>query len=296
MALFRLQSLSLLFTLLLSSCWSFISPSRWLSHLANVRVRGTLQQEHSHLQSSVTSTPPSSSLFSPSPSSTPSISQDKEKSAPLRRSDRLFSNAALVNQYETKDAGVKSKDGNDQKNETPTSTIAPPLSSVNLTERTLECLDFEVILDAVRSKTTTIAGLDLVTHHCSNDAKIINKRYRMVQEMKYIMHDVPIRSSLDVSRVLQAIEFNMASPEPSEWAEFAAYIEEMAEIHQFFKEYVYPPHNPSNAAMKVTSSVAVMRQALFASLTKDMKLPSEVVDTFSNAFDEEGRLNADKVR
>ena len=79
-----------------------------------------------------------------------------------------------------------------------------------------------------------------MSQHHSDDANTINKRYKMVKEVSLIMHEVPFRSNLDVFKVIKAIEYNMALPDPNDWAVFASYIEEIRDIYDYFKEHVYP--------------------------------------------------------
>lgn len=156
----------------------------------------------------------------------------------------------------------------------------PAQFMVNITERTTTCLDFQVVLDAVKDNTITAIGpklIDVMNYENSlhTDINIINENYALVDQLIPNMAMIPLHNSMNVWPVLTAIELNTSPPESDELAHFAGIIEEIVTLYKYMIE----------SSDKFT---------LFASITSSMKLPTALIETFTDAFDDDGNLNGNK--
>ena len=117
------------------------------------------------------------------------------------------------------------------------STAIEPTSNVfhvNVTDRTYNCLDFQIILDSLRDTTVTVLGKEMVfSHECSNDIDIINNLYAQIDQLMPNLENIPLRNTMNVWPVLRAIEINSSPPEQDDLANFADIIEEIQVLETF---------------------------------------------------------------
>lgn len=160
------------------------------------------------------------------------------------------------------------------------STAIEPTSNVfhvNVTDRTYNCLDFQIILDSLRDTTVTVLGKEMVfSHEYSNDIYIINNLYAQIDQLMPNLENIPLRNTMNVWPVLRAIEINSSPPEQDDLANFADIIEEIQVLETFLS---------NNANDKLT---------LFQSIQTAMFLPEEFIQIFHNSFDDESNLNSEK--
>ena len=148
------------------------------------------------------------------------------------------------------------------------------INDVSVDARTLECLDFQVILDHLVESAVTVQGKRIVTERAKKSATEANLAYSMVESLSYQLNVIPLRTSINVFSVLRQIESGM-SPEIEELAEFSGVIEDIIELHEYFR----------NNEEKLN---------LFSDLTHQMALPKQLISSFDKAFDENGELNGEK--
>ena len=148
-------------------------------------------------------------------------------------------------------------------------------SQVNLEKRTLDCLDFEVITDALRNLTVTQYGRTIASERVSASSTEVNAQYSRVEELSPHVEMLPIRSAMNIWPIMSAIEFNTAPPSQEDLAYFTHSIEEVNEVRQFLVE------NQKSIT-------------LFNAELEDLVLPEELTDAFLEAFDDDGNLNGAK--
>jgi len=156
----------------------------------------------------------------------------------------------------------------------------PPASvlggmTVDIAERTNSCLDFNVIIDALRGSTVTVLGAQIASQRASKNLDDARLSYAMVEEMSYNLEYFPLRNKMDVWPLLRIIELNSSPPEQEDLAAFTENIEQILEMQAFFHENK-------------------QQLSLFGDLADSMTLPDELVEVFRDSFDDEGNLNADK--
>lgn len=149
--------------------------------------------------------------------------------------------------------------------------------NVNVTDRTLNCLDFQIILDALRDTSVTVLGKEKVCiHEHSNDLDTINNLYDKIDQLMPNLENIPLRNTMNVWPVLRAIETNGSPPERDDLANFADIIEDIQVVETFLS---------NNSKDKLS---------LFKSIQSAMFLPEEFVQIFHNSFDDESNLNSEK--
>ena len=157
-------------------------------------------------------------------------------------------------------------------------TALPSHMFVNITQRTQACLDFDVVLRALRDCTVTVAGARSVDETASlltGDLASVNAQYAMVEQLLPNLGYLPLRNRMDVWPVLTAIETNGSPPEQEELIHFAEIIEEIA-------------------ALQIFLQTNQDKLGLFQDIRARMRLPVELLQAFEGAFDEEGALSVQK--
>eukprot|EP01038_Epipyxis_sp_PR26KG_P012193 gene12193-16336_t len=148
-------------------------------------------------------------------------------------------------------------------------------SFMGIPERTIACLDFNLILDSVQSAAKTILGKQIASHQYSYDLDNITRSYAMVDDIGSLIDILPLRSTLNVNPVLSAIENNTSPPTKEELAIFASDIEQINDLYKFYVEQE-------------------QNLQLFVNLFDKMSLSDALLEMFINSFDEDGNLNPDK--
>jgi dsDNA-specific endonuclease/ATPase MutS2 len=154
-------------------------------------------------------------------------------------------------------------------------TPAGPKYTVSIDQRTNECLDFDVILQALREETATILGKEICKERYYQDASVIQLHYSMVDQLSSNLAFFPLRTSINIWPVLRSIELNMSPPEKEDLAEFSQHIEQVMDVQKFLVEYE-------------------KELPLFTNMAIEMDLPDDFKELMVDSFDEDGNLNADK--
>lgn len=142
-------------------------------------------------------------------------------------------------------------------------------------DRTYSCLDYQVIIDELKSHSKTIMGAQLCEQVSASSSNEANMNYAMVDQISYQLEYLPLRSKLDVWKVISGIENNASPPDKSDLVRFSSDIEHIEELHDFFK----------STPEKFT---------LFRHITEYLALPAEVSATFAGSFNHELNLSIDK--
>jgi dsDNA-specific endonuclease/ATPase MutS2 len=142
-------------------------------------------------------------------------------------------------------------------------------------QRTIECLDFQIILDALCNNTVTILGRSLCRQKQGHDSFIIRQEYSMIDQLYNHIAMLPLRNNMNVYPVLNAIEYNLSPPEREDLYLFTMQIEQIIELY----EYMILHHDKLD---------------LFVDLTGQLVLPRELSDMFVESFDDQGELNGEK--
>jgi DNA mismatch repair protein MutS2 len=146
---------------------------------------------------------------------------------------------------------------------------------VDVSERTTSCLDFDVILRALRERAVTVLGKNLSGLQAATSAAECVTNYARVEQMFASLEYFPLRTDMNVEPLLRTIEMNSSPPEKRDLAKFSENIETIEELLLYFEE------NKE-------------RLNLLLDLSSRMKLPNELLSVFTNAFDDEGNLNGEK--
>ena len=146
---------------------------------------------------------------------------------------------------------------------------------VDVSERTTSCLDFDVILRAMRERAVTVLGKNLSGLQAATSAPECVTNYARVEQMFASLEYFPLRTDMNVEPLLRTIEMNSSPPEKRDLAKFSENIETIEELLLYFEE------NKE-------------RLNLLLDLSARMKLPDELLSVFTNAFDDEGNLNGEK--
>ena len=158
------------------------------------------------------------------------------------------------------------------KNEVKNSEFAMPDM---IDQRTIECLDFQIILDTLCNNTITILGRSLCRQKQGNNSFIIRQEYSMIDQLYNHIAMLPLRSNMNIYPVLNAIEYNLSPPEREDLYYFTIQIEQIIELY----DYMILHNDKLN---------------LFSGLTKQLLLPLELKDMFVESFDDKGNLNGEK--
>jgi len=78
-----------------------------------------------------------------------------------------------------------------------------PVFSVNITERTNTCLDFDVILDALRQTAVTTLGKELTNHRYADNLEEARLNYAMVEQIASTLASFPLHNKMNVFPLLQ---------------------------------------------------------------------------------------------
>lgn len=146
--------------------------------------------------------------------------------------------------------------------------------TVSIEDRTNSCLDFEVVVDSVKSNCVTVLGREMFKSRKYSQVIDINHAYMMVDELSFHLDFLPLRSKMDVSGVIRTIELGGA-PEREDIQKFSEIIEEISELRTFLEENL-------------------KSLTLYVDLAHQMILPEEFVLAFEKAFDDEGNLSGEK--
>ena len=141
--------------------------------------------------------------------------------------------------------------------------------------RTIECLDFQIILDTLCNNTITILGRSLCRQKQGNNSSIIRQEYSMIDQLYNHIAMLPLRSNMNIYPVLNAIEYNLSPPEREDLYYFTIQIEQIIELYDY---------------MILHSE----KLSLFSDLTQQLLLPMELKDMFVESFDDEGNLSGEK--
>lgn len=146
---------------------------------------------------------------------------------------------------------------------------------VDVNGRTRACLDFEIVIDALRESTVTVLGKGICEHRSAWNASECTEQYAMVNQMYSSLDYFPLRTSMDVEPLLRMIELNSSPPDREDLASFSKCIEQVLELLNYFEE---------NGD----------RLSLLIPLSRRMSLPDELLSVFVDAFDSDEELNAEK--
>lgn len=142
-------------------------------------------------------------------------------------------------------------------------------------KRTHECLDYQLIINELASLSKTTLGAQLCKQFHASGVSDANRNYAMVDEISGQLDYLPIRSNLDVWKVVSGIENNTSPPDRSDLVRFSSDMEHIGELHSFFE---------SNAE----------QFKLFGHLITELALPAAVSETFASSFDHDNNLSIDK--
>ena len=149
------------------------------------------------------------------------------------------------------------------------------LSKALVEDRTYNCLEFYVVLDAVQNLAQTVKGKEMSGIFSSIDPITVTSNYAKLSQLSEHVDRWPLHTTLDVWDVLQAIEFNQSPPDKNELAQFSIDIDQIVDLCNYLEE--------NNKELN-----------LFQQDLQRMKLPSELVTVFHDAFDSDLNLNEDK--
>lgn len=147
----------------------------------------------------------------------------------------------------------------------------------SIIDRSMSCLDFQIILDNLQNLTVTSAARERCRSSFSNDVAEVQKEYALVSEMLNRIHDIPLRSKMNVWPIIKAIEDNSSPPDKEDLSLFARDMEEIIELQSYLE-----------------SQIVDDRMLLYLDLAEEMSLPEELKNEFTNSFDDEENLNPEK--
>ena len=76
-------------------------------------------------------------------------------------------------------------------------------TNINITERTSTCLDFDVILDALRQTAVTTLGKELTNHRYADNLEEARLNYAMVEQIASTLASFPLHNKMNVFPLLQ---------------------------------------------------------------------------------------------
>jgi len=142
-------------------------------------------------------------------------------------------------------------------------------------DRTHESLDFGQVVTELKKLCKTGLGESLCSESFSTDLAVVRSGYAMVQEIERHLIHIPLRSRMNIWKVVDIINNNTAQPELADLAEFAASLDEVHAMHAYLSS--------NNASLPLLQ--------MFASPTI---LPRNVTDTFIDSFRSNSQLNLAK--
>ena len=148
-------------------------------------------------------------------------------------------------------------------------------SAFNLEQRTLDCLDFGTILKELDDLTRTVQGSTISGMRHQDDIEEVRLAYAQVAEMGCRIDAFPLTSDMNVEPLVENIENNRSPPTREDLAKFTENLEQLAGVHAFL----------SSENNEFT---------LFDKQIASIKLPDELIDQFTGAFDDDETLNAEK--
>lgn len=157
----------------------------------------------------------------------------------------------------------------------PLNDVGMSVPSDMIDERTIECLDFGIVLEHLCNNTVTILGRSMCRQKQGNDSATIRKDYSMIDQLSNHIVMLPLRSNMNIYPVLDAIEYNLSPPEREDLYFFTMQIEQIIELYNYM-------------------TLHAEKLDLFDDITQQMLLPDELKDMFVDSFDDEGNLNAEK--
>lgn len=152
----------------------------------------------------------------------------------------------------------------------------------DIQRHTYRCLDFDALLEKLRSETVTQLGREHVENSHYPNAKAVTKAYEMLEQLASQLVLLPLRRKLQMIRVLKSIERNQAPPSREDLRTSAEDIDALLILRQFLDENVES-------------------LSLFSALSERLHLPKDVVSIFKDSFEPESidpeappRLNSKK--
>lgn len=149
------------------------------------------------------------------------------------------------------------------------------LEEFSVDKRTIECLDFNFLLNALKKNTVTVLGAKTCGNYSTNDPTQANRQYAMVEELNNQIGVLPLFSKLDLWPLLQTIELNSSPPEREDLSRFSGDMNQLFTLHKFLVD------NGDSLP-------------LFEEIKGRLELPLELFETFNEAFDSEDNLNEEK--
>ena len=134
-----------------------------------------------------------------------------------------------------------------------------------LEKRTLTCLDFQIIIDYLRSNTKTTLGSYTCDQYDSINHNIITSNYAKVNQISSSIIMIPLYSKLNIWPLINAIENNTLSPTREDLARFSFDVDQIVEIHKYFNDNID-------------------KFNLFTSIIKQIKLSLDLVNMFHLSF------------
>lgn len=148
-------------------------------------------------------------------------------------------------------------------------------SAFDLERRTVECLDFGTVLKELDGLTRTVHGSEISGERFYDDIEEVKLAYARVAEMGNKLESFPLRSNMDVEPLVDNIENNRSPPTREDLAKFTENLEQLAEVHVFL-------------------SSEMNEFTLFDEQIDSIRLPDELLDQFTGAFDDDENLSAEK--
>jgi hypothetical protein len=134
-----------------------------------------------------------------------------------------------------------------------------------LEKRTLTCLDFQIIIDYLRSNTKTTLGSYTCDQFDSINHNIITSNYAKVNQISSSIIMIPLYSKLNIWPLINAIENNTLSPTREDLARFSFDVDQIVEIHKYFNDNID-------------------KFNLFTSIIKQIKLSLDLINMFHLSF------------
>ena len=134
-----------------------------------------------------------------------------------------------------------------------------------LEKRTLTCLDFQIIIDYLRSNTKTTLGSYTCDQYDSINHNIITSNYAKVNQISSSIIMIPLYSKLNIWPLINAIENNTLSPTREDLARFSFDVDQIVEIHKYFNDNID-------------------KFNLFTSIIKQIKLSLDLINMFHLSF------------
>jgi len=134
-----------------------------------------------------------------------------------------------------------------------------------LEKRTLTCLDFQIIIDYLRSNTKTTLGSYTCDQYDSINHNIITSNYAKVNQISSFIIMIPLYSKLNIWPLINAIENNTLSPTREDLARFSFDVDQIVEIHKYFNDNID-------------------KFNLFTNIIKQIKLSLDLINMFHLSF------------